>query len=78
MDESTVRTRASSAAIEKCPDNFAVAEHYSGEWVVPAALGRAHLAIRKGSTVRTACGATLPVDHISNGRRPECPTRPEQ
>jgi hypothetical protein len=48
--------------------NFAAAERYAGEWVVPAALGRSHLAVSKGATVRTACGATLTGWFSAHGR----------
>jgi len=36
--------------------NFAAAERYHGEWIIPKALGRAHLVLSRNGTVRTACG----------------------
>ena len=64
MDESTKRPDVANPVRPE----FAAAERYAGEWVIPAALGRAHLATRKGSTVRTACGATLIAWFSAQGR----------
>jgi hypothetical protein len=36
--------------------------------VIPAALGRAHLAVTKGGTVRTACGRILVAWFSAQGR----------
>jgi integrase len=48
--------------------NFAVAERYSGEWVIPKALGRAHLVLTKDSKVHAVCGHHIAEWFSADGR----------
>jgi len=47
---------------------FSAAERYPGEWVVPKALGRAHLVLSKNGKVHTACGHRIAESFPAAGR----------
>src|SRR5580700_4227620 len=38
---------------------FAAADRYPGEWVIPRAMGQAHLVVSTDPIVRTSCGQNL-------------------